>query len=70
MRGCVIIHICVQKFKRLRKIQDEESDNEEGGDDTQDRDAIAAEIFSDEVSELCHLIKHVSVWFCVDINEL
>ncbi|XP_022911236.2 transcription elongation factor SPT6 isoform X1 [Onthophagus taurus] len=37
-----------RKFKRLRKINDEESDNEEGADNTQDREAIAGELFSDD----------------------
>lgn len=39
-----------RKFRRLRKIQDEESDGEEVHDESQDRDAIAMEIFSDDVS--------------------
>lgn len=39
-----------KKFKRLRRIQDEESDGEEGGDESQDRDAIAMNLFSDDVS--------------------
>lgn len=41
-----------QKFKRLRRIQEEESDGEGEADETQDRDAIAMEIFSDDVSKV------------------
>lgn len=45
-----------QKFKRLRRIQDEESDGEEGGDESQDRDAIAMNLFSDDVSLISYLM--------------
>lgn len=44
-----------RKFKRLRRIQDEESDGEEHQDETQDREAIAMDLFSDDVS-LTHFI--------------
>ncbi|KAK9752693.1 Acidic N-terminal SPT6 [Popillia japonica] len=37
-----------KKFRRLRRIQDEESDNEEATDDSQGKEAIAAEIFSED----------------------
>lgn len=40
----------LKKFKRLRRIQDEESDGEEGADESQDREAIAMNLFSDDVS--------------------
>lgn len=39
-----------RKFKRLKRIQDEESDGEEPQDDSQDREAIAMDLFSDDVS--------------------
>ncbi|XP_017776397.1 PREDICTED: transcription elongation factor SPT6 isoform X2 [Nicrophorus vespilloides] len=37
-----------RKFKRLKRIRDEESDNEDTADQSQDRDAIAMEIFTDD----------------------
>ncbi|KAF5296511.1 hypothetical protein FQR65_LT01500 [Abscondita terminalis] len=37
-----------RKFKRLRRIVDEESDGEEAADEGHDRDTIAMEIFSDD----------------------
>lgn len=40
-----------RKFKRLRRIQDEESEGEGEHDEGQDREAIAAEIFSDDDDE-------------------
>ncbi|XP_065172067.1 transcription elongation factor SPT6 isoform X2 [Atheta coriaria] len=40
-----------RRFKRLRRIQDEESDNEDDADQSQDRDAIAMEIFSEDDDE-------------------
>ncbi|KAI4456284.1 transcription elongation factor spt6 [Holotrichia oblita] len=40
-----------KKFRRLRRIQDEESDNEEATDDSQGKEAIAAEIFSEDDDE-------------------
>lgn len=46
----------LQRFKRLRRIQDEESDNEDDADQSQDRDAIAMEIFSEDVSVLYCLL--------------
>lgn len=41
----------LQKFKRLRRIQDEESDGEAEKDESIDREAIAADLFSDDVSK-------------------
>lgn len=49
----VLIQYCIfdlQKFKRLRRIEDEESEGEEAEDEGKDRDTIAMEIFSDDVS--------------------
>ncbi|KAL3272900.1 hypothetical protein HHI36_014360 [Cryptolaemus montrouzieri] len=40
-----------RKFKRLRRIQDEGSDEEEERDEGQDRDAIAMDLFSDDDDE-------------------
>lgn len=40
-----------QKFKRLRRIQDEESEGEEEDPD-QERDHIAADLFSEDVSSV------------------
>lgn len=36
----------------MRRIQDEESDGEDQVDESQDRDAIAMDLFSDDVSYL------------------
>jgi len=42
-----------KKFKRLRRLDDDESGDERGEDDGEDREAIANELFegSDNVSE-------------------
>lgn len=42
--------ISPKKFKRLRRIQDEESDGEAENDPEQDREHIAMDLFSDDVS--------------------
>lgn len=39
-----------KKFKRLRRFEDEESEGEEEHDPEQDREQIAMDIFSDDVS--------------------
>lgn len=68
--SCVFVLMILwwlQKFKRLRRIQDEESDGEEGGDESQDRDAIAMNLFSDDVSGIFifwYLMLRISGYCC------
>lgn len=47
-----MVGLLQKKFKRLRRIEDEESDDEGTGDVTEDREAIANTLFdmSDNVS--------------------
>lgn len=49
-RTKIKLSLFLQKFKRLRRIQDEESEGEEENDPEQEREHIAADLFSEDVS--------------------
>lgn len=56
-------YFCFQKFKRLRRIQDEESEGEDDNDAEQEREHIAMDLFSEDVSNHTY---QVIIKFCLE----